>query len=238
MSIFRPSQMDSWNIFSRKFWTVGNLFGKSKREQLKNAAQIRTQAEQRFVEIKITRVNEAHNAIIQLNLFDDNAPVCLTDPITMDLIENPVITPCGGVYDRDSLTNCINRGFRDPLTNTALKMSDIKAFPEFKEKVDQYKTKKAAFDLEMAARIAKATLAANNKTKAAERTLGDIKRVKQNVSVVPSVASANQSWGSYFKATAKSIFTYAFFAKKKIEMPNEGARVEFNIMRDHYMNGL
>ena len=86
MSLFRPSTMDSWNVFSRKFWTFANLLGETTLEKEKR--------------MKKMRLDEAHEAIENFDLRND--PDCLCDVITADLIQEPVITKYGTVFDRSS----------------------------------------------------------------------------------------------------------------------------------------
>ena len=76
MAFSRMMSMDSWNPFSKSFWTWDNLFGESKLSKIKNE----------FIQ--------------QL---DAAIPDILQDPITYELPQKVVFTPYGNCYDVDTL---------------------------------------------------------------------------------------------------------------------------------------
>lgn len=196
MSLLRPSKMDTWNIFSKKFWTFDNLFGKSKREQTEE------QQRERLVRIKKDCLHNASTAIETLNENNiDEVPHFFQDPITLELINDPVITHLGGVYDNDSLTACMRRRSCDPLTNTPLKSADVKPFPEFKTLLNKFTDKKSELQhtilqraLEM--RLAALNVAKNKATTAithypAQNQLSFFKNVLHNTTSISVHAASN-----------------------------------------------
>ena len=200
MSLFRPSTMDSWNVFSRKFWTFANLFGKTNLEKEK--------------EMQKMRLDEAHEAIENFDLSND--PDCLYDVITADLIQEPVITKYGTVFDKASLENCLRRNPIDPTNRQPLTMNDAKPFPELKECINKFKRKKEVIESEVAARIARETAELSRRTKELEQTLEQIKFAKKadgaakNFTIAPQVKTntcintPTQSWSGFFKQRAES----------------------------------
>ena len=171
MSLLRPSKMDSWNIFSKRFWTFDNLFGKSKLEQAEERRQEELLAEReqqkkmkeqqalaRFNKIKNSHLDDARNAVALLDESNVNEiPQALQDPITFECIETPVITPKGNVYDRRSLKECLRYRSIDPLTNTGLTLNDVKPFDEFKIVLDAFHVKKNKIADEIASKIKSAS---------------------------------------------------------------------------------
>ena len=200
MSLFRSSTMDSWNVFSRKFWTFANLLGETTLEKEKR--------------MKKMRLDEAHEAIENFDLRND--PDCLCDVITADLIQEPVITKYGTVFDRSSLENCLRRKSMDPTNRQPLTMDDVKPFAELEGCINKFKRKKEAIESEMAARIARETAELTRRAKQLEQTLQQIELAKKadeaakKFSIAPQVKTNTctntpvQSWSGFFKQKAES----------------------------------
>ncbi len=120
MAFWRPRTMDSCNPFKRSFWTWSNLFGTSTFEwQAQQLAQRKQQI-----------LSEANDALVNFHPEDD-PPTIFICPISQELLQDPVITSVGHIYDRHQLQQWLNRNPSDPLTRQPLTMHSIKSFNPF-----------------------------------------------------------------------------------------------------------
>jgi ubiquitin-protein ligase len=85
-----------------------------------------------------------------LDQMQHTLPEHFLDPITFELLEDPVITPTGRTYSRATILKCLSHKKEDPLTRTPLTESQLipnRALAEeverFKKDLDKSKSKKA-----------------------------------------------------------------------------------------------
>jgi len=61
-----------------------------------------------------------------LSSIDDNAPYYMLDPISLDILNDPVITPSGITYEKATLIECMQKnGNKDPITKKPLTTAEL-----------------------------------------------------------------------------------------------------------------
>lgn len=74
--------------------------------------------------------------------FMDDAPDEFVDQLFCVLMETPVMLPSGNVVELSQLKKHLLNDPTDPYTRAPLKLEDVEAMPELKEKIDQFRAAK------------------------------------------------------------------------------------------------
>ena len=71
-------------------------------------------------------------------IFDEEYGIC---PITLEYMNNPVLTPSGKYYEKSAIIDWINKHHNDPFTRENLSVDMLIEDPEYKQKIIEYKKK-------------------------------------------------------------------------------------------------
>jgi hypothetical protein len=74
----------------------------------------------------------------------DDAPEEFLDPLTYELMKDPLKLPSGNIMDRDILKKSMLGMPVDPFTMQSLKLEDCEPQPELKRRIDEWKAEKLA----------------------------------------------------------------------------------------------
>jgi hypothetical protein len=83
---------------------------------------------------------------IHLDVLETNLENCLIDPITYELLEDPVITADGKTYSRSSITKWLQTHNTSPLTNIPLEHRRLTPNDIVRQIIEEYKRRKAAIE--------------------------------------------------------------------------------------------
>lgn len=80
----------------------------------------------------------------------DDVPEWMLDPISFDILRDPVVTPSGITYEKATLMECLQKnGYKDPITRTSLHAVDLVPNLALKESVRQYIQEKLENKIEL-----------------------------------------------------------------------------------------
>lgn len=69
----------------------------------------------------------------------DDVPEWMLDPISFDILRDPVVTPSGITYEKSTLMECLQKnGYKDPISRTSLHAVDLVPNLALKESVREY----------------------------------------------------------------------------------------------------
>ena len=71
-------------------------------------------------------------------IFDEEYGIC---PITLEYMNNPVLTPSGKYYEKSAIIDWINKHHNDPFTRENLSVDMLIEDPEYKQKIIEYRKK-------------------------------------------------------------------------------------------------
>lgn len=147
MAFWRWATMDSWDPFSRRFWTWGNLFGQSEREYV--------------TEVKQT----AYHTLYQMISF--SAPEAsqsqLVCPFTRRPIQEAVVIREGLVFEKTALLRRIATGGSIPGITRTLTAEGVYDYPELKGLLDYAKARVELYNEAKASALNQARLAVAEK---------------------------------------------------------------------------
>lgn len=150
MAFWRPNTMDSWNPFSSRFWTWGNLFQISRYE--------------RVLDLQASYL-KAHYHHLETERFSAKFLKC---SLSENYFKDPVMTPEGKVYERTNIERHLKHYESAPGSGEKINLNDLYPFPALLDTIDTFMESIASQKSTKAYFLSKARLAINGKKEYAD----------------------------------------------------------------------